>query len=363
MRMTSARLARTLLLPLIGMAVVAAAPANAQSGKGLPVTIGMPSPVVQAIGAYYSSIPATLYWKDEGLEVKIENMNGANAAAEALSAGLLDVTLGASQALFNLEKARPSSAIGFYTLINRFQDVTAVLADSKLNTVLDLQGKTIGVQSLANTQGPILKALVKQAGGDASAVQLVAVGDVAEAAFALQKGRVDAIAMADGQIAQIDAKGIKLKKVTTSSLDLTKVGFGGVVFTRRDYLAKNRETLVRLARGIAKGAIFAKENPEAAVRIHWKFYPATKTRGVEEAEAMRMSLAALNARMENVEPSQGLWGAATDDQIKSFIDLLVTSGSLTEPMALDRFWTADLIKEINDFDADAIRKQARGYKE
>jgi hypothetical protein len=76
-----------------------------------------------------------------------------------------------------------------------------------------------------------------------------------------------------------------------------------------------------------------------------------------------MSLAALNARMENIEPSQGLWGAATDDQIKSFIDLLVTSGSLTEPMALDRFWTADLIKEINDLDADAIRKQARGYKE
>lgn len=346
------------------VAIVVNLPAFAQGdGKRLAITLGMPSPVVQAIGAYYSSIPATLYWKDEGLDVKIENMNGANAAAEALSAGLLDVTLGASQALFGLEKARPGTAIGFYTLINRFQDVTAVLADSKLNTVLDLQGKLIGVQSLANTQGPVLKALVKQAGGDPSGVQLVAVGDVAEAGFALQKGRVDAIAMADGQIAQIDIKGIKLKKVTVPSMDMTKVGFGGVVFTRRDYLAKNRETLVRLARGIAKAAIFAKENPEAAVRIHWKFYPATKTRGVDDTEAMKMSLAALNARLENVEPSQNLWGFATDQQIKSFVDLLVTSGSLTEPMALDRFWTADLIKEINNFDADAIRQQAHNYKE
>ena len=41
--------------------------------------------------------------------------------------------------------------------------------------------------------------------------------------------------------------------------------------------------------------------------------------------AMKMSLAALNARMENVEPSQNLWGFATDQQIKSFVDLLVTS--------------------------------------
>jgi len=337
--------------------------AHTEETKQLPVKLGMPSPVVQAIGAYYSSIPATLYWKDEGLDVKIENMNGANAAAEALSAGLLDVTLGASQALFNLEKARPGTAIGFYALINRFQDVTAVLADSKLNTVLDLQGKQIGVQSLANTQGPVLKALIKQAGGDASNTQLVAVGDVAEAGFALQKGRVDAIAMADGQIAQIDAKGIKLKKITTPAMDLTKVGFGGAIFTRRDFLAKNRETLVRLARGIAKASIFAKENPEATIRIHWKFYPATKPRGVDDAEAMRMSLAALNARMENVEPAQNLWGFATDDQIKSFVELLVTSGALNEPMALDRFWTADLVKDINNFDAEAVRKQAREYKD
>ncbi|MDB5580351.1 MAG: hypothetical protein JWR80_5527, partial [Bradyrhizobium sp.] len=72
MRIISSQLARRLLLPLIGMATIVALPANAQSGKGLPVTVGMPSPVVQAIGAYYSSIPATLYWKDEGLDVKIE---------------------------------------------------------------------------------------------------------------------------------------------------------------------------------------------------------------------------------------------------------------------------------------------------
>jgi hypothetical protein len=67
--------------------------------------------------------------------------------------------------------------------------------------------------------------------------------------------------------------------------------------------------------------------------------------------------------MENVEPSQNLWGFATDQQIKSFVDLLVTSGFLAEPMALDRFWTADLVKEINNFDVEAVKRQARDYKE
>jgi NitT/TauT family transport system substrate-binding protein len=329
----------------------------------LAITIGMPNPTVQALGAYYSSVPAMLYWKDEGLATKLVNLNGINAAAEALNAGLIDVTLGASEGLYGVVQANPGSAIGIYALINRFQTVLATLKDGPIKTVLDLQGKIVGVQSLANSQLPITKALVKQAGGDPAALKFLPVGDIAEAALAISRKQVDAIVMADGQIAQINEQGIALQKIVSPTIDLSKIGFAGAVFTRPDYLAKNRETLVRMLRGIAKATIFAKENPEAAIRLHWQFYPATKPRSASsDADAMRQSLVTLKARLENVEPSEGLYGYATTQQIESFTKLLVIGGLLKRPMTDNEFWTADLIKDINDFDKDLIVQQARNWK-
>lgn len=346
-----------------GAAALAFAPAARAQSAPLPITIGMPNPTVQTLGAYYSSVPATLYWKDEGIAAKLINLNGINAAAEALNAGLIDVTLGASEGLYGVVQANPKSAVGIYALINRFQTVLATLKDSPIKTVLDLQGKIVGVQSLANSQLPITKALVRQAGGDPASVKFLPVGDIAEAALAISRKQVDAIVMADGQIAQINEQGIPLSHIVSPTIDLAKIGFAGAVFTRPDYLAKNRETLVRMLRGIAKATVFAKENPEAAVRLHWQFYPATKPRGAaSDADAMRQSIVTLKARLENVEPSEGLYGYATREQIESFTSLLVIGGLLKRPMADSEFWTADLIKDVNDFDKEAIRRQAQNAK-
>jgi NitT/TauT family transport system substrate-binding protein len=346
-----------------GAAALALASGACAQDAPLAITIGMPNPTVQALGAYYSSVPAVLYWKDEGLVVKLVNLNGINAAAEALVAGLIDVTLGASEGLYGVVQANPKSAIGIYALINRFQTVLATLKDGPIKTVLDLQGKIVGVQSLANSQLPITKALVKQAGGDPATLKFLPVGDIAEATLAISRRQVDAIVMADGQIAQISAQGVALSHIVSPTIDLASIGFAGAVFTRPDYLGKSRESLVRMLRGIAKATIFAKENPEAAVRLHWQFYPATRPRGATgDADAMRQSLVTLKARLENVEPSQGLYGHATKEQIESFTNLLVIGGLLKRPMADSEFWTADLIKDVNNFDQDAIRLQARNWK-
>jgi NitT/TauT family transport system substrate-binding protein len=346
-----------------GAAALALTSAAKAQSTPLAITIGMPNPTVQALGAYYSSVPATLYWKDAGLAVKLVNLNGINAAAEALNAGLIDVTLGASEGLYGVVQANPNSVVGIYALINRFQTVLATLKDGPIQTVLDLQGKIVGVQSLANSQLPITKALVKQAGGDPATVKFLPVGDIAEAALAISRKQVDAIVMADGQIAQINEQGVALSHIVSPSLDFTKIGFAGAVFTRRDYLSKSRETLVRMLRGIAKATIFAKENPEAAIRLHWQFYPATKPRGAaSDADAMRQSLVTLKARLENVEPSEGLYGYATKEQIESFTNLLVIGGLLKRQMSDEEFWTADLIKDVNAFDREAILQQAKNWK-
>ena len=41
--------------------------------------------------------------------------------------------------------------------------------------------------------------------------------------------------------------------------------------------------LAGVARGIAKATVFGLANPEAAVRIHWKLYPASKPQSGDDA--------------------------------------------------------------------------------
>ena len=40
----------------------------------------------------------------------------------------------------------------------------------------------------------------------------------------------------------------------------------------------------------------------------------------------------------------------------------VIGGLLKRPMTDSEFWTAELIKDVNNFDQDAIRQQARNWK-
>jgi NitT/TauT family transport system substrate-binding protein len=131
---------------------------------------------------------------------------------------------------------------------------------------------------------------------------------------------------------------------------------------RQEDIEKNRPMLIGLARGIAKSILFAQTNPEAAVKIHWKVYPATKPRGVPEAEAMRKSMMPLQARLKNVEMPGGLFGNVTDAQIAGYQNLLVAGGQMKAPIPASKVWDPSMIREINNFDRERVMKQAREWK-
>ena len=120
--------------------------------------------------------------------------------------------------------------------------------------------------------------------------------------------------------------------------------------------------LIGLARGVAKSILFAQTNPEAAVQIHWKVYPATKPRGISEAEAMRKSLMPLQARLKNVEMPGDLFGNVTEAQIIGYQNLLVTGGQMKAPIPPSKVWDPSMIREINNFDRDKIVRQAKEWK-
>lgn len=53
-----------------------------------------------------------------------------------------------------------------------------------------------------------------------------------------------------------------------------------------------------LRHAITKATVFGLANPEAAIRNHWKMYPATKPQGTDEKKVMQDSLRIFTSRFE-----------------------------------------------------------------
>ncbi|OZI17383.1 hypothetical protein CAL18_14725 [Bordetella genomosp. 7] len=349
---------------MAGAGMLALAPSHAASQEE-PRKLSVANATVSTppYAAYNTSVPMEIFFKEEGIDVQMLHMGGATVATQALGTGKVDIAVPASSApLALLDKMPDAGIVGFYTFINGFQSMPVVLPDSPIADLKDLSGKTIGVQTLGNSQVQTTKALVQIAGGDAASLRFVAVGEGVEAAHALTTKRIDALVLFDGLYGQIEANGQALRRLSSSATGRDEVGFSGVIIARKKFLDENRDTFVRYGRAIAKSTVFAKANPEAAVRIHWKHFPETRMRGVSEEEAMRLALPSLKNRLDNVYEVDGMWGNSTLQQVKGYIRLNQLGGQLTKGESLERLWDPALMKEINDFDQEEIRVRARNWK-
>jgi NitT/TauT family transport system substrate-binding protein len=335
----------------------------AQPAPAKSINVGFSTVVQGIMSSYYNSVPMTLYWPSAGFQFPTFGLAGANTAAEALEAGRIDIAFLTNSALFALIDRYPNSdAVAVYTFTTGFNAMPAVRADSPLGDIKDLAGKRIGVPSLGNSQVQVTKGLMGLAGGDAAAMQFIAVGEGVEAAHALQTNRIDAVALFDGAYAQIESVGVKLRELEGGAVDIGQIGFISSAVTSRRYLDKNRATVVHILKGVAKATVFVETNPEAAVRIHWKIYPESRARGVSDEEAMRRSLMQVKSRLRNVRDVEGLIGNSTAHQITTYQDLLLRGGIIKKALDPSHIWDGSLIKDINDFDRAEIATQAREWK-
>jgi NitT/TauT family transport system substrate-binding protein len=311
----------------------------------------------------HSSVPQALgYWKEEGLDVTVTSVEGSAAGMQQLAAGNLQiVSLGPEEIVIGREKGVKIK--GFYVQARETIYRLVVPADSPLQKVADLKGKTIGVPSLASGSVPFAKALVASVGIDPEKdLKILAVGVGAPGRLALQQKTVDCLALWDTLQASIENSGMALRRL---DLPMVHEMLGQTLATRDDQVTENAAVLVGFARGIAKATVFGLANPEAAVRIHWKMYPQTKPQTGDEAKALKDALNVFNARfmlqrVDNRPDTRfGIGTLAQWEKLKSiFKDQKFIEG--TVPAA--DLYSAALVDEINKFDRAAIVAQAKAYK-
>ncbi len=302
------------------------------------------------------------WFKAAGFEVELVPLPGSADCVKFVGTREVAYALPSVEPLGML---RPQGVLArvFYTAYQGNIYGPAVPTDSPIKTLADLKGKRIGVQSMASGGVPVARAIASGVGLDPDTdISIIAIGEGAQAAALLRSKQVDALSFYDTQYALIENAGVPLRRLEAKMID--RFPSNGLI-ALEGTLATRRAEAVALAQGYAKGTVFALNNPEAAVRIVWEVFPQTKATGKDEASALRDDVKTLEARAANwrlEKAGVSRWGESAEANYQAYLDFLLKSGVIRQPVKATEVITNDLIADINAFDARRIAADAKAYR-
>jgi NitT/TauT family transport system substrate-binding protein len=336
--------------------VGASAPAFAELRT---VRVGWCAKTVSSAAAPFAIAQKMGWFEKGGIKVELVPLPGSTDCMKLVATKDVQVSLPSVEPLAII-RPQGVKAKFFYTAYQGNIYGIAVPADSPVKTIADLKGKRIGVTSMASAGVIVARALAKQAGLNPDKdISIVVAGESAQTAALLRTKQVDALSQFDTQYALAINAGAKLRLLEHP--EIRKFPSNGFV-ALEDWLRSNRKDAVAMAHGYAMGTVFALANPEAAIRILWEVYPQTKATGKDEATALKDDLLTLEARAKNwrYEPVDGKrWGDNVEKNYRAYLDWLFAQGVIKTKIDVKDVITNDLLDDINKFDADAIRSQAK----
>ena len=346
---------------LLTLALVAAGVSSTEAQT--KVTYLLTAPVPDVAQASHSSVPLALgYWKEAGLDVDVQPTSGSTTAVQLVIAGTAHFTMATVEPLI-IGRQKGAKIVSVYNHTREGIYTIAVPADSPITSVKQLKGKSIGVVSLGSGAVPFAKAILRAEGFDPEKdVSFVPIGQGAQAVHAVKGGRVDALSYWDWGYAAMENGGVRFRHFSS---DLTKSLLALAIVGNEEFVNANPDVTAKFAQGIAKATLFTITNPEAAVRIHWAQYPASKPSGIPEDRALTEAIHVLKARAEKYRVdgrSVPKWGAYTKEEWERTQDFLVDSGMIPKRLDIAQYYTERFIPRINEFDAAKVREQAKTYK-
>lgn len=344
---------------LILGSVTVAAPAFAEVKT---IRVGWCARTVSSAAAPFAIAQKLGWFEKDGIKVELVPLPGSTDCVKLVATRDVQVSLPSVEPLAII-RSQGVKAKFFYTAYQGNIYGIAVPADSPVKSMADLKGKRIGVTSMASAGVIVARALARQARLDPDRdITIVVAGESAQTAALLRGRQVDALSQFDTQYALAMNAGARLRFLDHP--EIRKFPSNGFI-ALEDYLRTNRKDVVALAHGYAMGTVFAMANPEAAIRILWEVFPQTRATGKDEATALRDDLLTLEARAKNwrYEPVDGKrWGDNVENNYQTYLDWLLAQGVIKTKVDAKDVITNELLDDVNRFNADAIRGQAKAYK-
>ena len=225
---------------------------------------------------YY--LPLTLaerlgYFKEQGLNVTINDFAGGAQSLQSLVGGSVDVVAGAYEHTIRMQaKGQDIKAV---IELGRFPGITlAVRADkaASVKSFADLKGMKIGVTAPGSSTNFFAMYLMVKAGLKPDDAAFIRVGASMTAVAAMQKGEIDAISNLDPVTTKLEQD----KAIVVLADSRTEEGnqkiFGGnnpaaVVYLKTEFIQKNPETTQRIVNVFYKTLKWLeKATPEEVVK-------------------------------------------------------------------------------------------------
>ncbi len=303
------------------------------------------------------------YYEEEGIDAVWLTSGGTAQVAQWLATGQIELgTIMPDPILFQAAKGEEIGATVVYNMNRKTMYYIVAKPESGISSLKDLKGKKIGVFSLGHAVLQFAKFAVREIGLDPEKdVSYLAIGQGVQAAKALYDGHVDALSTWDSEITTMEDIGYKL-----TWLPLPPMAgelFGAQILERNSFLKSNPALSAGFLRAIAKGTVFTVENPKAAIQIHYKLYPESLPKGKPMDQVMKEMIRGVAMRAQRcfaVRPDDQdrRWGASTRKGWDIYLKFLGLEGKIKDPY---KYYTNELIDDVNRFDVERIRTQARNF--
>jgi NitT/TauT family transport system substrate-binding protein len=232
-----------------------------RAGRGSATTVRV------AIGGQNQLLylPTTLaqqlgYYRDEGLDVELQDFAGGSKALEALVGGSADVVSGFYDHTIQMQ-AQGREMTAFVSML-RFPGlvlVTSPQAAPVVKTIADLKRRIVGVTTAGSSSNMLFNYLAQRSGVSADAVSITAIGSAATAIAAIEHGKVDAGMMADPAFTLVRKRNPTVRVLADlRGAEGVKQAFGSdtypasVLYAQGAWIRAHRETARHLARAIVR---------------------------------------------------------------------------------------------------------------
>jgi NitT/TauT family transport system substrate-binding protein len=198
------------------------------------------------------------YFKEEGLEVEINDFGGGARSLQALIGGSVDVVTGAYEHTIRMQaKGQDVRAL---TELGRFPAIVIAVKKDKAGQVksaADFKGLKIGVTAPGSSTALTAQYAMVKAGLKAGDASIIGIGAGASAVAAMKKGEIDLISHLDPVIAKLEADGDVQVLIDTRTEAGTRALFGGsnpaaTLYSKKDFIDRNPVTTQRLVNAFVK---------------------------------------------------------------------------------------------------------------
>jgi NitT/TauT family transport system substrate-binding protein len=250
-----------LLLALTGCGGSDGGGGASADGEPDQVTIGL-IPIVDVAPIYLGIDQG--FFADQDIELTIELAQGGAAIVPAVMSG--QYQFGFSNVVSMMVASSTGLPVrlvgpGVRSTSEQGADFNgvAVRGDSPIRTAADLEGKTVGVNTLNNICGVSINESVRKAGGDPSLLKYVELPPP-DMPAALDAGRIDATCMSEPFLSGYLARGGRT--VASSYTDVAPDADIGVYFSSEELLQSDPDLVKRFTAALAESEAYAQEHPE-----------------------------------------------------------------------------------------------------